>query len=55
MFGMPQRAVLNSGCCCNKETIEALNICVAGEDKDGNPPETSARVKGAAFMPFRTA
>src|SRR5271157_5753119 len=41
--------VLNSGCCCNKETIEALKICVAGEDKDGNPPETSIRVKAAAF------
>ncbi|MFO0890558.1 MAG: hypothetical protein U0790_15620 [Isosphaeraceae bacterium] len=41
--------VLNSGCCCNKDTIEALRICVAGEDKDGNPPETSARVKAAAF------
>lgn len=41
--------VLNSGCCCNKETIEALKVCVAGEDKDGNPPETSARVKAAAF------
>src|SRR5271157_114787 len=41
--------VLNSGCCCNKNTIEALKICVAGEDKDGNPPETSSRVRGAAF------
>jgi hypothetical protein len=41
--------VLNSGCCCNKATIEALRICVAGEDKDGNPPETSPRVKAAAF------
>ena len=41
--------VLNSGCCCNKDTIEALRICVAGEDKDGNPPETSPRVKAAAF------
>jgi hypothetical protein len=41
--------VLNSGCCCNKDTIEALRICVAGEDKDGNPPENSVRVKAAAF------
>jgi hypothetical protein len=41
--------VLNSGCCCNKDTIEAMRICVAGEDKDGNPPETSPRVKAAAF------
>jgi hypothetical protein len=41
--------VLNSGCCCNKDTIEALKICVAGDDKDGNPPENSPRVKAAAF------
>jgi hypothetical protein len=41
--------VLNSGCCCNKQTIEALKICVAGEDTDGKPPETSPRVKAAAF------
>jgi len=40
---------LNSGCCCNKKTLEALKICVAGEDTDGNPPETSPRVKAAAF------
>jgi hypothetical protein len=41
--------VLNSGCCCNKETIAALKVCVAGEDTDGNPPENSPRVKAAAF------
>jgi hypothetical protein len=41
--------VLNSGCCCNKETIDALKVCVAGEETDGNPPETSCRVKAAAF------
>lgn len=41
--------VLNSGCCCSKPVIEALRVCVAGEDTDGNPPETSHRVKGAAF------
>jgi hypothetical protein len=40
---------LNSGCCCNKDTIAALKVCVAGEDTDGNPPETSPRVKAAAF------
>ena len=40
---------LNSGCCCNKLTIAALKTCVAGEDDDGNPPETSPRVKAAAF------
>jgi hypothetical protein len=40
---------LNSGCCCNKDTIEALRICVSGESKKGNAPETSPRVKAAAF------
>jgi hypothetical protein len=40
---------LNSGCCCNKDTIEALRICVSGEAKKGNAPETSPRVKAAAF------
>jgi hypothetical protein len=40
---------LNSGCCCNKATIEALRICVSGETKKGNAPETSPRVKAAAF------
>jgi hypothetical protein len=41
--------VLNTGCCCSKPVIEALRVCVAGEDSDGNPPETSPRVKAAAF------
>ncbi len=41
--------VLNTGCCCSKPVIEALRVCVAGEDTDGNPPETSPRVKAAAF------
>ena len=41
---------LNSGCCCNKDTIEALRICVSGETaRKGNAPETSPRVKAAAF------
>jgi hypothetical protein len=40
---------LNSGCCCNSQTMEALKICVAGETSDGNPAENSARVKAAAF------
>ena len=39
----------NTGCCCSKPVIEALRVCVAGEDTDGNPPETSERVKAAAF------
>lgn len=40
---------LNTGCCCSRETIEELRICIAGENTDGNPAETSPRVKAAAF------
>jgi hypothetical protein len=40
---------LSHGCCCTKATIEALRICVSGSDKDGNPGETSPRVRIAAF------
>ena len=39
---------LGSGCCCTKKTIEALQLVVAGEDKDGFPSETSERVRVAA-------
>ena len=39
---------LGSGCCCTKKTIEALQLVVAGEDKDGFPSETSERVRAAA-------
>jgi hypothetical protein len=37
-------ALLN-GCCCTAKTIEALNIVVAGSEKDGKPSELSERVK----------
>lgn len=36
---------LARGCCCTKTTIEALSICVAGDDRDGNPGENSLRVQ----------
>lgn len=36
---------LARGCCCTKTTIEALSICVAGDDRDGNPAENSLRVQ----------
>jgi len=39
---------LGRGCCCNKLTIEKLRLTVEGSDKDGNPPETSMRVRAAA-------
>lgn len=39
---------LNRGCCCTKKTVEALILTVAGEEKDGNPAETSPRVRSAA-------
>src|SRR5207248_6163987 len=40
---------LGSGCCCTKKTIAALDITVTGSDKDGNPSETSERVRAAAM------
>lgn len=41
---------LANGCCCSKETIEALRIVVAGEDSDGFPAEFSPRVKATSFV-----
>ena len=40
---------LEGGCCCSKKTIEALRIVVEESEEDGNPSETSARVKASAF------
>ena len=40
--------VLGTGCCCNKETIEALRVSATGSDKDDNPAERSPRVRAAA-------
>jgi hypothetical protein len=39
---------LGRGCCCAKETLEALSITISGSERDGNPAETSERVKSAA-------
>jgi hypothetical protein len=39
----------NSGCCCHKTVIEALRVCVSGENTDGFPAENSSRVRAAAF------
>src|SRR5262249_41863214 len=39
---------LRNGCCCNKKTIKALEMCVTGSNKDENPPERSDRVRAAA-------
>jgi hypothetical protein len=39
---------LGSGCCCNKKTIKALAITVAGTDEDGFPRENCERVRVAA-------
>ena len=41
---------LGNGCCCTPKTIIALNISVAGTDEDGNPSETSERVRGVAHV-----
>ncbi len=40
---------LGRGCCCTKKTIAALTITVTGKNTDGNPSETSDRVKAAAM------
>jgi len=40
--------VLGHGCCCTRKTIEALRLTVEASDKDGNPKETSGRVRAAA-------
>lgn len=42
--------VLGTGCCCNKRTIDALTLVVNCSATDGNPAETSPRVKAAAFL-----
>lgn len=41
---------LSHGCCCNQKTIDALDACVSGTDKDGNPAERSVRVRCAAAI-----
>lgn len=40
--------VLGHGCCCTRKTLEALKLTVEASDKDGNPKETSNRVRAAA-------
>lgn len=40
---------LGSGCCCTKRVIKALTLTVSCSNADGNPVETSWRVKGAAY------
>jgi hypothetical protein len=39
---------LRNGCCCNKEIIKALEICITSSDADGFPKERSDRVRAAA-------
>src|SRR5262249_29487967 len=39
---------LNRGCCCTRKTIEALALTVSGSERDGNPVESSERVRAAA-------
>jgi hypothetical protein len=40
---------LANGCCSTSKTLAALNLVVTGSDADGNPSETSERVKAAAM------
>lgn len=39
-----------NGCCCTKKVMEALEICVSGSERDGNPSERSDRVRDAAYI-----
>jgi hypothetical protein len=39
-----------NGCCCTKKVMEALEICVSGSDRDGNPGERSERVRDFAYI-----
>jgi hypothetical protein len=39
---------LGHGCCCTKNVIAALDVCVSGLDTDGNPAEHSDRVREVA-------
>jgi len=39
---------LGQTACCTKATLAALTLAVSGEETDGNPAETSARVRSAA-------
>ena len=41
---------LSKGCCCTKAVIEALSITVSSSERDGNPSETSMRVKCQAYQ-----
>lgn len=39
-----------NGCCCTKKVMAALEICVSGSTKDGNPSERSERVRDFAYI-----
>src|SRR5262249_41623781 len=36
---------LSRGCCCTKKVVEALAIAISCSSRDGNPKETSDRVR----------
>ena len=46
---------LGTGCCCSEDIIAALKLAVNGGSDDGNPPETSQRVRSAAWRSLQTA
>jgi HEAT repeat protein len=45
---MEAALAFNNGCCCSKAVIKALVICVSGSEEDGNPSESSPRVRAMA-------
>jgi hypothetical protein len=46
---------LAQGCCSTPKTVEALQLALNGSENDGNPAETSDRVKAAALYALQRA
>jgi hypothetical protein len=46
---------LAHGCCCTPKTVEALQFAVNSSERDGNPAETSDRVKAVALYALQRA
>lgn len=51
---MEAALALGRGCCCTKNTVEALRIAASGSSRDGNPGERCPRVRWAALDALQT-
>ena len=51
---MEAALALGRGCCCTKNTVEALRIAASGTSRDGNPGERCPRVRWAALEALQT-